>query len=73
MAQWAKDDGDMPRARQLLEEVVRDDPSYSPARVLLAVVYHRLRLREKAEEQERAVRRLEAEAQNGRPAPYTLE
>jgi tetratricopeptide (TPR) repeat protein len=73
MAKWAKDDGDLPRARQLLEEVVRDDPSYSSARVLLAVIYHRLRLREKAEEQEQAVRRLEAEAQNGRRAPYTLE
>jgi tetratricopeptide (TPR) repeat protein len=73
MAQWAKDDGDLPRARQLLEEVVRDEPSYSPARVQLAVVYHRLRLREKAEEQEQAVRRLEAEGQSGRRAPYTLE
>jgi tetratricopeptide (TPR) repeat protein len=73
MAQWAKEDGDLPRAQQLLEEVVRDDPSYSPARVLLAVVYHRLRLREKAEEQERVVRRLEADGQNRPHAPYILE
>ena len=73
MAQWAKEDGDLPRAQQILEEIVRDDPSYSPARVLLAVVYHRLRLREKAEEQERAVRRLEADGQNRPHAPYTLE
>ena len=48
MAKSAKDDGACPRARQLLEEVVRDDPSYSSARVLLAVVYHRLRLRRKS-------------------------
>jgi len=73
MAQWAKEDGDLTRAQQILEEIVRDDPSYSPARVLLAVVYHRLRLREKAEEQERAVRRLEADGQNRPHAPYTLE
>jgi superkiller protein 3 len=73
MAQWAKEDGDLPRARQLLEEVVHDDPSYSPARVLLAIVYHRLNLREKAEEQERAMHRLEADGQNRRRAPYTLE
>jgi len=73
MAQWAKEDGDLPRAQQILEEIVRDDPSYSPARVLLAVVYHRLRLREKAEQQERAVRRLEADGQNRPHAPYTLE
>jgi len=32
-----------------------------------------LRLREKAEEQERAVRRLEADGQNRPHAPYTLE
>ena len=73
MAQWAKEDGDLPRAQQILEEIVRDEPSCSPARVQLAVVYHRLHLREKAEEQERAVRRLEADGQNRPHAPYTLE
>jgi tetratricopeptide (TPR) repeat protein len=73
MAQWAKEDGDLPRAQQILEEIVRDEPSYSPARVQLAVVYHRLHLREIAEEQERAVRRLEADGQNRPHAPYTLE
>jgi hypothetical protein len=51
---------------------VRDDPSYSPARVLLAIVYHRLHLREKAEEQEQAVRRLESDGQDRRRAPYAL-
>jgi tetratricopeptide (TPR) repeat protein len=72
LAQWTKEEGDLPQARQLLEEVVRDDPSYSPARVLLAIVYHRLHLREKAEEQEQAVRRLESDGQDRRRAPYAL-
>jgi tetratricopeptide (TPR) repeat protein len=64
LGQWAKEDGDLPRARQILESVVRDDPAYVPARVLLAVVYRRLNLRKEAEEQQRTISSLQQESQN---------
>jgi hypothetical protein len=54
----------LPRARQILESVVRDDPAYIPARVLLAIIYRRLNLREKAEEQQQTIRSLQQESQN---------
>ena len=46
-----------------MEEVVRDDPSFISARVLLANVYYRLKLRGEGNEQQQAVRNLEAQAQ----------
>jgi tetratricopeptide (TPR) repeat protein len=63
LAKWAKEDGDLPQARSILEEVIRDSPSYISARVLLASVYYRLNLRREGDEQQEAVRKLEAEAQ----------
>ena len=52
-----------PRVRVILEEVVRDDPSFISARVLLANVYYRLKPRVEGKEQQQAVRNLEAQAQ----------
>jgi tetratricopeptide (TPR) repeat protein len=70
LAKWAKEEGDLPQARSLLEEVIRDSPSYISARVLLASVYYRLNLRREGDEQQEAVRKLEAEAQKReRPGP----
>jgi len=63
LAKWAKEEGDLPRARALLEEVVRDDPSFISARVLLASIYYRLNLSKEGDQQRQAVRALEAEAQ----------
>ncbi len=63
LAKWAKEEGDLPRARQLLEAVVAEAPAEIPARVLLASVYYRLNRRKEGDEQTRAIRALEAEAQ----------
>ena len=63
MAKWAKEAGDLARARALLEEVVADAPTEISARVLLASVYYRLNLRQKGDEQTGMVRRLEALSQ----------
>ncbi len=69
LAKWAKEEGDLPQARALLEEVVRDDPSFISARVLLASVYYRLNVRKKGDEQQQAVRILEAEVQKRQRSP----
>ena len=69
LAKWAMEDGDLARARSLLEAVVRDAPSFGPARVLLAKVYYRLNLRQQGREQEQVAKRLEAESQNRQQPP----
>ena len=48
-------------ARQELEKLVRIAPSYRQGHVLLATVYYRLNLREKAEEQRAIVEKLRSE------------
>ncbi|OLD61802.1 MAG: hypothetical protein AUI53_04200 [Acidobacteria bacterium 13_1_40CM_2_60_7] len=63
MAKWAKEAGDLARARALLEEVVADAPTEISVRVLLASIYYRLNLRQKGDEQTGMVRRLEALSQ----------
>jgi Flp pilus assembly protein TadD len=69
LAGWALADGNLPRARELLEGIVRDAPAFTPARVLLATVYHRLRLKKQAAEQEEVIRRMEAEEQKRQQPP----
>jgi tetratricopeptide (TPR) repeat protein len=69
LAKWAKEEGDLASARALLEEVIRDDPSFISARVLLASVYYHLNLRQEADDQQQAVRILEAEAQKRQRSP----
>jgi superkiller protein 3 len=64
LAKWAKEDGDLPRARAILEKVVGDDPQSAAAHVMLATVYYRLNLRKQAEEQQIMARSLERESQN---------
>jgi tetratricopeptide (TPR) repeat protein len=68
LAKWAKEEGDLPRARALLEQVVADDPRSAAAHVMLATIYYRLNLRKQAEEQQNIARSLEREAQNASPA-----
>jgi tetratricopeptide (TPR) repeat protein len=68
LAKWAKEEGDLPRARALLEQVVAEAPGQISARVLLASVYYRLNLRKEGDEQQKVIRSLEAEAQK-QPRP----
>jgi tetratricopeptide (TPR) repeat protein len=68
LAKWAKDEGDLPRARKLLEDIIADAPSFLPARVMLVTIYHRLKLGQEAEEQQKVIRQLE-ESQKKRAAP----
>ncbi len=69
LAKWAKEEGDLPRARALLEQVVAEDPTVISARVLLASVYYKLNLRKEGDEQQRVIRSLEAEEQKHQQSP----
>jgi tetratricopeptide (TPR) repeat protein len=69
LAKWAKDEGNLPRARSLLEEIVHDSPSDISARLLLASVYYQLNLRNEGDKQQQAAQALEAEAQKQQRHP----
>ncbi len=69
LAKWARKEGDLPRARALLEQIVTEDPARISARVLLASVYYRLNLRHEGDEQQKMIRSLEAEAQQHQSSP----
>lgn len=68
LAKWAKEKGDLARARSILEKVVSDDPQSSAAHVMLATVYYRLNLRREAEEQQAMARSIERAAQSANSA-----
>lgn len=55
--------GEPEPARELLEQVVADAPTYSEAYVLLATVYYRLQRKEDGDRMRAVVERLNAEAQ----------
>jgi tetratricopeptide (TPR) repeat protein len=62
LAVWAKEEGDLKRARDILERVIADAPKSVSAHVLLATIYYRLKLREQAREQQDIVSTLQHEA-----------
>jgi tetratricopeptide (TPR) repeat protein len=55
--------GELPEAQQLLEQLVRDAPSFTEAHVSLATLYYRLNRRDDGERESAVVRKLSAEAQ----------
>jgi tetratricopeptide (TPR) repeat protein len=59
--------GDAERARELLEEVVQESPSFVEGHVLLATTYYRLKRREDGDRERRIVERLNAESQAKQP------
>ncbi len=59
LARWAKDDGDLPKARELLEGIVRDSDSYLPAHRLLAIVYHQMGLADAARAEQQRLQELQ--------------
>ena len=61
------------RARELLEAVVADVPSFVDAHVLLATMYYRLRRKEDGDRERQIVERLTAEAQARQPGARATE
>lgn len=59
--------GDTDRAREVLEAVVADAPTFTEAHVLLATVYYRLQRREDGDRVRAVIERLNAEAQAQQP------
>jgi len=69
LAIWAKEEGDLSRARVILEQVIGDDPKAISPRVLLATIYYRMNLREQAKEQQAIAAALQKEVQSAASAP----
>jgi Tfp pilus assembly protein PilF len=61
--------GQTPKALELLEQVVADEPKYLEAQVLLATVYYRLQRREDGDRVRTVIERLNAERQAKQPGP----
>ena len=59
--------GDADKAREVLEQVVADAPTFTEAYVLLATVYYRLQRREDGDRVRGIIERLNAEAQAKQP------
>jgi tetratricopeptide (TPR) repeat protein len=59
--------GEVERARETLEQVVRDAPAFVDAHVLLASAYYRLRRKEDGDRERQIVEQLTAEAQAKQP------
>ena len=73
LARWAKDEGDLAKARELLEGIVRDNESYLPAHRLLAIVYHQMGLEDAARAEQQRLKTLEqssaTDSSHGREIP----
>ena len=63
-AVWAKEEGDLIRARNILEQIIASHPKSISAHVLLSTIYHRLNLRDQASQQKEIVSVLQREAQS---------
>ena len=61
--------GEAERARELLEALVADAPTYIDAHVLLATTYYRLKRKEDGDRERQVVEKLTAEAQAKQPKP----
>jgi tetratricopeptide (TPR) repeat protein len=61
--------GEAERARELLEALVADAPTYIDAHVLLATTYYRLKRKDDGDRERQVVERLTAEAQAKQPQP----
>jgi tetratricopeptide (TPR) repeat protein len=59
LARWAKDEGNLGKARELLEGIVGDNESYLPAHRLLAIVYHQMGLEDAARAEQQRLKDLE--------------
>jgi tetratricopeptide (TPR) repeat protein len=59
--------GDAERARELLEQVVQESPSFVEGHVLLATTYYRLKRRDDGDRERKIVERLNAENQAKQP------
>jgi len=69
LARLARLDGNQQEAARLLERVVADKPEYTPAHVLLAQTYFKLKRPEDAARERAVVNRLTAEEQSRQPQP----
>jgi tetratricopeptide (TPR) repeat protein len=61
--------GEAERARELLEALVADAPTYIDAHVLLATTYYRLKRKDEGDRERQVVEKLTAEAQAKQPQP----
>jgi len=61
--------GEAERARELLEALVADTPTYIDAHVLLATTYYRLKRKDDGDRERQVVEKLTAEAQAKQPKP----
>jgi len=67
LALLAFDDGDLDKARQMLEALVKESPQFLEAHVSLALVYYRLKRPEDSKREREIVQKLTAEVQAKQP------
>jgi len=67
LALLAFDDGDLDKARQILEALVKESPQFLEAHVSLALVYYRLKRPEDSKREREIVQKLTAEVQAKQP------
>ncbi len=63
LAKWEESHGNLSHAREILEGLVKEAPTFIPARVLLARLYYHLNLRAEGDEQQEIIRSLQSRAQ----------
>jgi Tfp pilus assembly protein PilF len=59
--------GQVDRSRELLEAIVKEQPDFVDAHVLLATAYYRLKLKDRGDQERAIVARLNAENQAKQP------
>ncbi len=63
LAKWEEAHGNLSHAREILEGLIKEAPTFMPARVLLARLYYRMNLRAEGDEQQKIIRSLQSQAQ----------